>query len=145
MQRRLPFTTLLFLLTLAAVFAAAPAGALGKSATCDPRTHGAKGDSVTKDTAAIQAAIDACAAQGGGTVSLPAGTYLSGTLELKSNLVFRLEPPARPRAGPEGARSFLSLAFRAHVRAEPSTHWELHGPQGRPKPPPLRVSASSPR
>ena len=56
--------------------------------------YGASGDGKTLDTRAIQAAIDACAAQGGGTVSLPAGTYRSGTLELKSHIVFRLEPGA---------------------------------------------------
>jgi polygalacturonase len=53
---------------------------------------GAQGDGKTLDTGAIQAAIDACAKQGGGTVSLPPGTYLSGTLELKSHMVLRLEP-----------------------------------------------------
>lgn len=55
---------------------------------------GARGDGKTPDTGALQAAIDACARQGGGTVSLPAGTYLSGTLELKSHIVLRLEPGA---------------------------------------------------
>ena len=54
--------------------------------------HGAVGDGRTMDTAAIQSAIDACAAQGGGTVLLPAGkTYLAGSFELKSNIEFRVE------------------------------------------------------
>ena len=39
------------------------------------KSHGATGDGVTNDTAAIQAAIDACAASGGGIVGLPAGRY----------------------------------------------------------------------
>lgn len=48
---------------------------------------GAVGDGKTLDTAAIQKAIDLCAAAGGGQVILPPGkTFLSGTLVLKSNI-----------------------------------------------------------
>ncbi|MBV9611633.1 MAG: right-handed parallel beta-helix repeat-containing protein, partial [Acidobacteriaceae bacterium] len=50
------------------------------------RDYGAKGDGATLDTAAIQAAIDACNRDGGGTVLIPAGTFHTGTLELKSNV-----------------------------------------------------------
>lgn len=58
----------------------------------DVRDHGAAGDGVTLDTAAIQAAIDVCAAAGGGTVVLPAGgTYLSGTVELRSDVELHIE------------------------------------------------------
>lgn len=53
---------------------------------------GAKGDGTTLNTGAIQAAIDACAQSGGGTVSIPAGVFRSGTIELKSHIVLRLEP-----------------------------------------------------
>lgn len=53
---------------------------------------GAVGDGVTVDTAAIQAAIDACLAAGGGRVTLPGGrTYRSGALILGSNLELHLE------------------------------------------------------
>jgi hypothetical protein len=50
------------------------------------RSYGAKGDKTTLDTAAVQAAIDACASDGGGTVLVPAGTFTIGTVELKSGV-----------------------------------------------------------
>lgn len=43
------------------------------------KPYGAKGDGVTDDRPAIQAAIDACSAAGGGYVYLPAGNYLLGS------------------------------------------------------------------
>ena len=48
--------------------------------------YAAVGDGKTLNTQAIQQAIDQCAADGGGTVILPAGIYLSGTLVLKDNV-----------------------------------------------------------
>ncbi len=54
------------------------------------RDYGAKGDGTTLDTAAVQAAIDACNRDGGGTVLVPAGTFQIGTLELKSNVTLHL-------------------------------------------------------
>ena len=50
------------------------------------RAFGAVGDGIQLDTAAIQAAIDTCSAKGGGTVLVPPGKYLTGTLFLKSNV-----------------------------------------------------------
>ncbi len=55
------------------------------------RDHGAVGDGAAKDTAAVQRAIDACAANGGGTVLFSAGTYLCGSLHLKSNVTLHLD------------------------------------------------------
>lgn len=54
------------------------------------RDFGAKGDGTTLETAQLQAAIDACAAEDGGTVLIPAGTFLTGTLELKSNVTLHI-------------------------------------------------------
>ncbi|HWL53295.1 MAG TPA: glycosyl hydrolase family 28 protein [Chthoniobacteraceae bacterium] len=58
------------------------------------RTHGAVGNGITSDQRAIQAAIDACAAAGGGTVVVPTGRYLTGTLWLKSHVELHLGPGA---------------------------------------------------
>ena len=54
----------------------------------------AAGDSITLDTEAIQNAVDACYASGGGTVVVPAGTWLTGCIVLKSNVNLHLEPGA---------------------------------------------------
>lgn len=58
------------------------------------RDSGAAGDGRTVDTAAIQHAIDDCAATGGGTVVLPPGRYLSGSLTLRSHVTFDVEAGA---------------------------------------------------
>lgn len=55
---------------------------------------GAKGDSKTMDTKAIQKAIDACYAQGGGRVYLHSGTFLTGTIYLKSDVSLFIEAGA---------------------------------------------------
>jgi hypothetical protein len=56
----------------------------------DVRDYGAKPGGKTLCTKSIQKAIDACSESGGGTVYLPPGTYLSGTIYFKSNVTLRL-------------------------------------------------------
>ena len=64
------------------------------------RDFGAAGDGATLDTAAITQAIAACVKAGGGTVVVPAGTFLTGTLRLESDIHLRLEAGARLLASP---------------------------------------------
>jgi polygalacturonase len=52
--------------------------------------YGAKGDGTTKNTAAIAAAIKACADAGGGRVVVPAGRFLTGAVHLRSNVNLHL-------------------------------------------------------
>ncbi len=87
----------------ALLFVFATAASLHAAGTCDPRAYGAKGDGATKDTAAIQKAIDVCASQGGGTVALSAGTYVSAPIVLKSNITFELEKGATLLGSPDHA------------------------------------------
>src|SRR6266705_495463 len=60
----------------------------------DVRAFGAKGDGKTVDTAAINKAIDTAARAGGGTVRFPAGSYLSFSIHLKSNIALYLDQGA---------------------------------------------------
>lgn len=64
------------------------------AADFDVRAHGAKGDGTTLDTAAINRAIEAASAAGGGTVRFPAGTYLVFSIHLKSNLTLQFDAGA---------------------------------------------------
>jgi polygalacturonase len=58
----------------------------------DAKNYGATGNGTTKDTAAIQAAINACPP--GGYVWLHNGTFLSGTIFLTNNLTLYIDPSA---------------------------------------------------
>lgn len=55
---------------------------------------GAKGDGVTLNSRAIQAAIDSCHARGGGRVVVPAGTFVTGTLYLKTGVDLHIDSGA---------------------------------------------------
>src|SRR5262252_2877856 len=61
------------------------------SAEFDVRAFGAKGDGTTIDSDAINRAIDAAAAAGGGTVHFPAGTYASYSIRLRSHVGLHLD------------------------------------------------------
>src|SRR5208337_909575 len=65
-------------------------GALASGGVYDVTAFGARGDGKTVDTASINQAITAAAEAGGGTVNFPAGTYLSYSIRLKSNVGLHL-------------------------------------------------------
>src|ERR1051326_6860949 len=81
-------------LPLAAQPQAAPSVDLG-ARVYNVRAFGAKGDGTTLDTAAVQSAIDACTRDRGGTVLVPAGDFVVGTVELKSNVTLHLAAAGR--------------------------------------------------
>src|SRR6266404_2157197 len=84
-------------LATAATVQAAPAKAKTNPATgnsLDVRTFGATGDGTTLDTPAINKAIDAAGAAGGGIVRFPAGSYLCYSIHLKSHITLYLDPGA---------------------------------------------------
>ena len=63
-----------------------------RAAVFDVKAFGAKADGTTPDRDAINKAIDAAEAAGGGTVYFPAGTYLTGSIRLRSNITLQLDP-----------------------------------------------------
>ena len=56
--------------------------------------HGAVGDGYTLNSVAMNAAISACAARGGGTVLVPPGSFVTGPIILKSNINLHLQKGA---------------------------------------------------
>ena len=66
----------------------------GHTSAFNVRECGAVGDGQTLDSHALQSAIDLCAGRGGGTVYLPAGQYLTGSLFLRDNITLYLDSGA---------------------------------------------------
>ena len=87
----------------AASAADAPAQNRPGPAAMDVTHLGAKGDGKSNDAKAIQAAIDACHGAGGGTVLIPAGTFLSGSLHLKTGVELHLDHGATLLGSPDRA------------------------------------------
>ena len=88
-------TLFLFLMTIPVV--------AGTYNVCD---FGAKGDGKTLDHLAINKAIDHCVANGGGKVVVPAGTFLCGSIHLKSHVNLHLEAGAKILAAPAALKAY---------------------------------------
>jgi len=90
------------------------------------KNYGAVGDGLTLDTAAINKAKEACNLSGGGTVYFPAGTYLSGSIELKSNVTFHIDTGATLLGAPNNIHAYNlpeKLPFKAFQDFGHS-HWK---------------------
>ncbi len=103
----------------------APGGpAAGAAGVCNVRDYGASGARAQNATAAVQKAVDACHARGGGTAYVPPGEYTTGTIVLKDNVTLWLEA---------GAVLYLSQdkadfpRERAHVFAEGARNVAIRG------------------
>src|ERR1700733_4553976 len=92
-----------------------PAMAAGK--VCDVKSYGAKGDGTTKDTIAVQKAIDECAGKHG-TVEVPAGTYVIAPILLKSNSTLHLAKDAKLLGSPDRA-DYPKYTFARHPTVQP--------------------------
>jgi polygalacturonase len=70
------------------------------------RDFGAVGDGKNLDSPAINQAIDAAVAAGGGTVLVPAGTYLSGSIHLQSNIHLLIDAGATILGAPQNLNAY---------------------------------------
>jgi polygalacturonase len=100
------------------------------------RDFGARADGKTKDTAAFQKALDACATNGGGTVMVPTGNYLIGSIVIGANTTLQLERNADLSGSPDLAdyplvrtrwEGEFAPAHRALISAENADHIVIQG------------------
>lgn len=70
------------------------------------RDFGATGDGANLDHIAINRAIDSCVANGGGRVTVPAGTYLCGSIRMKSNVELHIAAGATILAAPASMKAY---------------------------------------
>ena len=73
------------------------------AATFNVRDYGAAGDGLKKETPAFAKAGDAAAKAGGGTVVVPPGKYLIGSIELKNHIALEVESGATLLGSPDPA------------------------------------------
>ena len=108
----------------------APIRAAVGPAYFDVRDYGAKGDGRAIDTPAVNKAIDAAAAGGGGTVRFPPGNYLCYSIRLRSHVALLIEHGAtivaadQPQAGQSGYDDFEPNPFGDLVYQDfGHSHW----------------------
>ncbi|HSZ18073.1 MAG TPA: glycoside hydrolase family 28 protein [Terracidiphilus sp.] len=97
----------------------------------DVRKYGATGDGKTLDTSAVNHAIEAAAAAGGGVVLFPAGTYLCFSIHLKSQVHLLLEQGSTILAA-ESPKPGEQTGYNGgtYDAAEPNTAWDAYQDYG---------------
>jgi len=109
----------------------ARASTSGKSLLFDVRSFGAIGDGKTIDSPAINAAVEAASAAGGGTVVFPAGIYVCFSIRLKSFVALFLEQGATVLAA-DSPLPGQTTGYRGgtYDTAEPKTAWDSYQDYG---------------
>ncbi|MGA2859911.1 MAG: glycoside hydrolase family 28 protein [Candidatus Sulfotelmatobacter sp.] len=97
------------------------------NAVLDVKAYGARGDGITIDTPAINQAIAAANARGGGTVRFPPGIYACYSIHLKSKVILYLEPGATILAASVPVEGATRGAYDA---AESNQPWENYQDYG---------------
>lgn len=112
------------------LFSARPYSPASAAGVYDVRAFGAAGDGRHVDTPAFNRAIAAAAREGGGTVHVPAGTYLCYTIRLQSNISLQLQPGAtilaaacRVRGGPGDYDAAEPNPAAGHYEDFGHRHW----------------------
>jgi polygalacturonase len=115
----------------AVAFAAKSKPETGQPGVFDVRKYGATGDGKTLDTDAVNHAIEAAAAAGGGMVLFPPGTYLCFSIRLKSEVHLHLDQGATIQAAdspkPGETTGYNGGTYDA---AEPKTDWDAYQDYG---------------
>jgi polygalacturonase len=102
----LPLYLRLCLVALTLAIFTLAASADGNDGAFNVRAYGAVGDGRQLDSPAINKAIDAAAASGGGTVIVPSGTYLCGSIHLKSNIHLMIDAGATILGAPQEMNAY---------------------------------------
>lgn len=88
--------------------------------------YGAKGDGTTLNTDAMQRAVDAASAAGGGTVIVPAGRFLTGSFALRSHVTLHLQRDA-VILGSTDRRHYRKINFHGLILAHQQTQIAITG------------------